>query len=91
MLVVDGAGPDADAMVADDHLQLAAVERDLHVHRSLAATVGVQHHVVDRFAHGGFDVLDGATEVEALVEAAEHVADHHHVLRPAHEGHADVR
>ena len=89
--VVDGPRADADAVVAHHDLELAPGDRDVDLHRAVAAAVRVHDNVVGRLAHGGLDVLDGPAEIEAVAEAGKHVADQHDVLRSADQRHSHVR
>ena len=82
-LVVDGALHGPHAEVAHDHLELAAKDADLHLHRADAARIGVQHDVVAGLADSRLDVVEGVPEGDGLRQAGERLPHEDDVLRAA--------
>ncbi len=83
--IVDRARADAGPVVPYEHLELARVERDLDVHRTIAAAIGVRDDVVGGLADGRLDVLERPPQIDRVTKTSEHLADERDVLRPCGE------
>ena len=85
------ARTDADALVADDHLDGLLRGPQVHLEWPFPAFVGMQHDVVAGLRDGGADVIEVAgVEVDGLGDPGEHLADQQDVLGAVREAQADI-